>query len=279
MLLVGGCSRIDTLRLAHANGGTPINWPPGTRAVELELEPPSEGGLWLPVSVDGSAPVPFLLQASAGAIALTGARASGFGPTGAGRLSLREPLLPGVRGGVLVRQRRVMLGGVELGDQSMLLVEAAGWPHPRPRGPAAGVLGYDLLRRVVLELETDARRLTLHRPDSYDFGTLAEVQRLAVLDRVPYFEAWIEPEQRPGGWVRLQFEPGAPGGICLDAGPGHGVAVIAGRRVPLEREPCADVSAAGPGDQRAGVFGAAALAGLVVTVDYEGRRIGFRAPD
>lgn len=247
----------------------------------LELEAVSDGGLWLPVSVDGSAPVPFLLQASAGAIALTGARASGFGPSGAGRLSLREPLLPGVRGGVLVRQRRVAIGGLELADQGLLLVESADWPHPQPRGVAAGVLGYDLLRRAVLEIDADLRQLTLHRPSSYDFRGLDEVQRLAVLERVPYFEAWVESGREPGAgyWVRLQFEPAASGGICLDEGPGRGVAVVAGRRIPLADGRCDPARAPGRAGQRDGVFGAGAFAGLVVAVDYEGGRIGFRARD
>jgi 5'-nucleotidase len=227
VLLAAGCSRIDSLRLAHANGGTPVAWPSGEASLELEIRLTEDGRPWLPVSVDGSPVVPFLLQASAGAIALTGARASGFGPVAAGRLTLQEHLLPGIPGGRLIKQRRLELGALALGDQSLLLVSPADWPHGQPRGGPAGVLGYDLLRRFIVELDVDGRRLVLHRPRGLDIDAMMEVQRLAVLDRVPYFEAWLDRGQAQGRWLRLQFEP----------------------------------------------------AGLVVGVDYEGRRIGFRPRD
>jgi hypothetical protein len=276
VLLTTGCSRIDTLRLAHANGGTPVEWPAGSPSLELRLELDSHGRPWLPVAVDEHAPVPFLLQASAGAIALTGARASGFGPTGAGRLTLREGLLPGIPGGTLVKGRRLALDALVLGDQSLLLVEEAHWPHEGPRPGAAGVMGYDLLRRFVVELDVDGRRLRLYRAGGLDVGTFGEVQRLAVLDRRAYFEAWLERGEAGGEWLRLQFEPGAPGGFCLDRPGRPGTLVIAGVRIAPAAAPCPGIDPAGQRATRDGLLGAAALRGLVVAVDYERRRIGFQ---
>jgi hypothetical protein len=278
-VLAAGCSRIDSLRLAHANSGTPVEWPVGEVTLGLELELSADGRPWLPVSVDDSVLVPFLLQASAGAIAVTGARAAGFGPGGAGRLALQDHLLPGVPGGLLIKQRRLALASLVLGDQSLLLVDAADWPHGQPRQGPAGVLGYDLFRRFTVELDVGDRRLLLHRPGGLDFNAMAEVQRLAVFRRVPYFEAWLEPGQAPGRWLHLQFEPGAPVGICLDQPPGDGVVVIAGRRIALARAPCPPEVRPRRMSERDGLFGAAALQGLVVGVDYEQGRIGFRARD
>jgi hypothetical protein len=279
VLLVAGCSRIDTLRLAHANGGTPVDWPAGVNALEFDLQLSSDGRPWLPISVDGSAPVPFLLQASAGAIAITGARAAGFGPAGAGRLSLREHLLPGVAGGLLIKQRRLAIGELVLGDQSVLLVDPANWPHGMPRQGPAGVLGYDLNRRFIIEFDLGGRRLSLYRAGGLDVGAMAETQRLAILGRVPYFEAWLEPARGQGRWVRLQFEPGEPGGICLDAGPTAGTVLVAGHQFPLEDAPCRPAASSGHRAERDGVFGAGALRDLVVAVDYAGGRIGFRSRD
>jgi hypothetical protein len=274
LLLATGCSRVDTFRLAHANGGTPAQWPPGERYLEFDLAPSADRRLWLPVVVDGRATVPFLLQASAGAIALTGARADGFGPFAAGSITLREGLLPGIPGGLLVKRRGLALGPLVLAEQSLLLVEPAQWPHQQPRQAAAGVLGYDLFRRFIVEIDLDARKLRLYRPDALDLNGMSEARRLAVLRRMPYFEAWLEIGDGPGRWLRLEFEPGLEGGLCVDEGPRRGHVVIAGRRIEVDPAPC---TATG-GRRRAGrdgVLGAWALEGLLVAVDYQGARIGF----
>lgn len=228
--------------------------------------------------MDGNAPIPFLLQASAGAIAITGARAAGFGPVGAGQLRLQGELLPGVPGGLLVKQRQLALDALALGNQSLLLVDAGDWPHGRPGPGAAGVLGYDLLRRFPLEFDVRGRRLSVYRRNGLDIGAMDDVRRLAVLGRRPYFEAALDSEDSPGRWLRLQFEPGEPSGICLDAGPFEGAVAIAGQRLEVEGTACRG-AAAGGGDGRDGVFGAGALQQFVVAVDYESGRIGFRPRD
>lgn len=248
-------------------------------AVELALETTADGRTWLPVSVDDNPPVPFLLQASAGAVALTGARAAGFGPVGAGSLGLRDEVLPGIRGGLLIKQRRLALGPLQLAGQSLLLVAPADWPHGTPRGAAAGVLGYDLFRRFVVELDAGNGRLAVYRAGRLDVGGMPEVHRLAVLQRVPYFEASMETGGRAARWLRLQFEPAAPVGICLDEEPGPGVVTLAGRAIPVDAAPCPAVGPRGKQQGRDGVFGAGALPGLVVAVDYERGLIGFRASD
>jgi hypothetical protein len=247
--------------------------------VALQLELSNDGLLWLPVAVDGSAPVPFLLQASAGAVALSGARASGFGPAGAGSLTLRDDLLPGIGSGLLIGQRRLGLGDVSLGNQSLLLVEPGEWPHRNPARGAAGVLGYDLLRRFVVELDADARQVTLYPRGRRDVGRMLESQRLAVLGRIPYFEAWMEPRNLPGRPLRLQFEPAAPVSICLDEPGAGGVVLIAAQEIPVAATPCPADAGAPPRGVRDGVFGAAALRGMLVAVDYDSGRIGFGRRD
>jgi hypothetical protein len=276
LLLATGCSRVDTLRLAHANGGTAAEWPPGERSLEFDLVPSADGRPWVPVVVDGRATVPFLLQASAGAIALTGARADGFGPFAAGSITLRPGLLPGIAGGLLVKQRGLALGLLVLGEQSLLLVDRAQWPHQPPQQAAAGVLGYDLFRRFTVELDLAAQKLRLYRPATLGPGGMTEVRRLAVLRRIPYFEAWLEAGNGAGRWLRLEFEPGHAGGLCLDEGQPRGHVTIAGQRVDIEPTPCPASDSTRRGAGRDGVLGAGVLGSLVVAVDYSGGRIGFR---
>ena len=248
-------------------------------AVELALERTLDGRPWLPVSVDGSAPLPFLLQASAGAIALTGARPAGLAAGFAGRMKLSQALLPGIEGGRLVKRRRLEFGPLALEDQGLLLVEPADWPHGRPRGFAAGVIGYDLFRRFVVEIDFSADRLRLHRR-SRGLQGLGETQRLLVLDRRLYVEAWLELGRGLGRWVRLEFEPAAPAGICLDARSRPAVVRIADFSFPVDETICGDRA---PRDRKSaardGVLGAQALESLAVGVDYRAGQIAFRRVD
>ena len=271
--MTGGCERIDTLRLAQANGSTPTEWPEAATSLRLPAETDADGRLWLPVSVDGSPPVPFLLQASAGAPALTGARPSGPEGGGAGRVRLDGALLPDIAGGVLVRNRRLSLGTAALLHQTVLLVAAEDWPHVRPAGGAAGVLGYDLLRRYVVELDAAGDSVVLHR-SGFDFAALPDVRRLAVLSRRPYFEASLDPGGGDERWVRLLLEPADPTALCLDrpAGPDAELE-LGGRRLRPAAVPCSGP----PADAavRDGVLGAGALGVLRVVIDYESSRIGF----
>jgi hypothetical protein len=276
VVAAGGCSRVDTLRLAHANAGARVDWPAGAGNIRVELAPMPDGRLWIPLRVDDGPPVPFLLQASAGAIALTGARASGFGPAEVGRIKLHGELLPGIPGGLLIQQREIRIGDLRLRRQSVLLVDSEAWPHGAGgQYGAAGVLGWDLFRHFTVEIDRDGQWLALHRPGAFDVTEMAEVQRLAILDRKPHFEALLDIGHGVGRWVRLVFEPGYPGTVCLGE-PQSGRLLVAGRRIAIEDAPCAVLAEPYPDPGSVGIFGAGALAGLVVGVDYEGRRIGFR---
>lgn len=275
-LAVSGCSRVDTLRLAHANAGARVDWPAATETIRVELAAMPDSRLWIPLRVDDGPPVPFLLQASAGAIALTGARASGFGPAEVGRVMLHGELLPGIPGGLLIQQRAIWIGDLRLRRQSVLLVDPGAWPHGTGgQYGAAGVLGWDLFRHFTVEIDRDGRWLALHRPGVFDVTEMTEVQRLAILERKPYFEALLDVGHGVGRWVRLLFEPGYPGTVCLGE-PQAGRLLVAGRRIAIEDAPCPVLADRHPDRSSIGVFGAGALAGLVVGVDYESRRIGFR---
>jgi hypothetical protein len=267
-----GCGRVEKLRLAHANDGTPAEWPPGVVRLETPLLAGETGRPWIGVSVDGSPPVPFLLQTGAGAVAVTGAREPRELPELIGRMAEVGSLLPGVSGGRLVHNRRLGVESLALLDQSVLLVEEADWPHGRPLGGAAGVVGYDLLRRFALEIDRDAGLAWLIRPESVEIPFQQAFMRLAVLERRPYLEAeWVNGDDRE--WVRLQLELSWPGAVCLDSSAPVGRVVLAGGTAPVPAGPCpvGDI----PPDAvagRDGVLGYGALQGRRLLLDYAGGR-------
>ena len=277
LLLLQACGRIDDFRLAHANDATPAVWPPGTPRIEMPLVSAGTGQAWVGVSVDGSAPVPFLLYNGAGAVAVTGARLPRELPAVIGRGTGVETLLPGIAGGRLVQNRRLGIGPLEFLEQGLLIVDTSDWPHGRPGGGAAGVIGYDLFRRFPVEIDPAAGRAWLMKAGSVEVPLYEEVMRLAVLDRRPY----VEVERAGDGgqdWVRLQLELGWPGGACLDDRNGGGRIVLPGDDVEIAGEPC-DPSRlpADPAARRDGVLGFGALEGRRLLVDYPGGRAIFRA--
>lgn len=273
-LLASGCGRIDTLRLSHANGGTHVDWPAAVGTVTLVLERDADGRPWLPVSVDGNPAAPFLLLASAGAIALTGAQAPAQSFPGAGRLQLGGRLLPGVGEGVMLKNRRLALGPVSLSDQTLLLVSPEAWPYDSPGGGAAGVIGYDLLRRFVLRLDPVRDVVVLHRPGSFDFRDRDDIRRLAVLKRRPYVEARMERSQDEARWLRVLIDPGLATGFCLDRPTTQPADLeLAGFRFRASDESCPDVP--DPRAGREGAVGGHVLGRLDVVIDYEGGRVAF----
>lgn len=272
LLLAQACGRVDELRLAHANDGTAAAWPPGTPMIEMPLLPGDEGRAWVGVSVDGNPPVPFLLQNGAGAIAVTGARLPRELPEVIGRMTNVGSLLPGIAGGRLVQNRRLGIGPLEFLEQGLLIVDTSDWPHGRPGGGGAGVIGYDLFRRFPVEIDRDAGKAWLLKAGSVDVPLYQEVVRLAVLARRPYMEMERVAE-RERGWVRLQLELGWPGGACLDRPGEGGRIVLPGGDMDIELEPCdAARLPADPAARRDGVLGFGALEGRRLLVDYPGGR-------
>jgi len=276
LVLLQACGRVDDFRLAHANDATTAVWPPGTPRIEMSLVSAGTGQAWVGVSVDGSAPVPFLLYNGAAAVAVTGARLPRELPEVIGRMTDVEALLPGISGGRLVQNRRLGVGPLQFLEQGLLIVDTSDWPHRRPGGGAAGVIGYDLFRRFPVEIDPAAGRAWLMKAGGAEVALYDEVMRLAVLDRRPYLEV---ERAGDGGqdWVRLQLELGWPGGACLDeSGPG-GRIVLPGDDLEIEGEPC-DPSRlpADPVARRDGVLGFGALQGRRLLVDYPGGRAIFR---
>jgi hypothetical protein len=242
--------------------------------VTLALERDADGRPWLPVSVDGNPAAPFLLLGSAGAVALTGAQAPAQNFPGAGRLQLRGRLLPGVGGGRMLKNRHLALGPVSLVDQTLLLVAPEEWPYGSPGEGAAGVIGYDLLRRFVLRLDPVRDVVVLHRPGSFDFRDRDDIRRLAVLNRRPYVEARMEQRQDEARWVRVLLDPGLATGFCLDRPTAQPADLeLAGFRFRASGEACPDVP--DPRAGREGAVGGRVLGRLDVVIDYESGRVAL----
>lgn len=171
--LLSGCTQWELLSLYRANNGSEHRL---SQALPIELPFRHERGwILLQGSVNGAAPIEFVLDTGASVIALIDGPDSahlGLDLRGAHRFGSEDNLAApfGARqDGLSLR-----FGALELREQTALAIplpslNCRGSDVAPPKVPFAGVIGYDLLHRFVVEVDYDREVLTLHDPERYEY--------------------------------------------------------------------------------------------------------------
>ena len=167
--------------------------------------------------------------------------------------------------------------------------------------PIAGILGYDLFARAIVELDSDAPSIALHEPAHYARPEL-DWQPLSLYGRHPHVEAGFEQRERGlfrfdtgmGGLALLlhaptverlhllagretrEIEIGGAGG-ATNARLGKVASFELGKWSLAEPTTVFAESTGDAGDDpySLGTFGPPLLKGLVAVFDYPGRRVAF----
>lgn len=254
------------------------------------------GKILVSLSIDGGAPLPFLLD-TGGLNLLTPAAARALGLRGEGEQPV-QGAGEGVQSLQTARVGRYRLGQVELDDQRFLIVELPQLLVERgDKPPIAGLIGYELLRRFTVRIDYDARLLTVSPAGGLAGTDAPDVLALSFDDRTPQATARVDGAEGlfaldtgSGSGLSLLAPFAAGHGIVLDAdragmmgGVGGHVRIRTGqvRRFELGPHalprPSADIVEA-----KAGVFASRLLAGnvgqavlsrFVLTFDYDSRRL------
>jgi predicted aspartyl protease len=151
--------------------------------------------LLLPVRVNGSAPLSFVLD--------TGAQGSSVNATLAGKLGLtlgREGRAHGAGGSVV--NHRIADVTLGIGDARLEKLDIATMPltalENNAGRPLDGILGSDLFRRYVVEIDYETSRISLYEPSGFDAAGRGEGLRLRFEDRHPYVRARVTvPGRQP----------------------------------------------------------------------------------
>jgi predicted aspartyl protease len=268
----------------------------------VPLEVTATGLLLVPVTVaDGSAHR-FLLDTGAHVSLLTPELAAALGLPTAGARTARgigeEPFTV-----TFARDVTLVLGGasLRLSQVGVAPVALAGLP------PVGGILGADLFRRFVVELDFAAGRLTLHDPRRWVPPAGAEELRFILREGMPMLPVTITPPGRAPLSARVALDTGFPKLLRLyrsfvdrhrlaAAAPGapqprvlHGTSmggrtsyvetrmaavVVAGHElrdvmVTLSRELAGNATS----DRYDGLLGTAFLRAFRVVIDYPRRRL------
>lgn len=160
------------------------------------------GQIELPVSVNGGAPVTFLLD--------TGAEYSIVSTALAAKLGLRT-----TRRGIRDFATGVTLSfsGIELPDQEVMVMPFDGY---RKRGRAIeGLIGYDFFARHVVRIDFHARTLSVREPSSFRPPPGARTLPIRFVGRVPSVEIGIDFPGRKALTARVVIDTGASSALML----------------------------------------------------------------
>lgn len=186
----------------------------------------ADGRILVPVSINGHAPLPFILDTGA-VDTITPDAARSLGLSGSGQIAAAGvgPATDAAQGGV-VKIAEVRLGPAEMRDQTFGVVALPGFLENRgEEPPIAGLLGYELLRRFPVRIDYASRTLTFSQP-----GATPPPHRRERRFPIRF------PDHSPVATLQVQA---APGDFILDTGDSGGATLFPAfthaHRIPLEQ--------------------------------------------
>ena len=170
--------------------------------------------VWVRASINGAPPADFLLDTGASTTALDSAYAARLGLLPEGATLVQGMGGAGSAAYAQVRTLR-MAGpdgdGIEVGGLRVALLDVSRDLEPVLWRRAAGLIGYDVISRFVLEIDYDQKKLTLRDPASFHYEGKGAALPLTLTDNVPT--------------VRVQLDDGCAGDFLVDLGNGFNVNV------------------------------------------------------
>ncbi|QJE72177.1 hypothetical protein HHL28_02820 [Aerophototrophica crusticola] len=266
-MALSGCLVVDALRMQRAQEAAPHQV---AAALPVELPFQDRDGLVIiPGTVNGKATLDFVLDTGAPVTVLL----DGGEPTAplALDLSKAEKLgdSPASPVGSILFGFGLDFGPIAIRDLPLVGVPLGSMPCQDRFHKLGfrGVIGMDLFRRFVVEVDFDANRLRLHDPASYRYDRGGTVLPLTFHDRHIYVD----------GGVTLPDGTAVPGRFHVDTGKNSGLMLLAGKApglvMPAEGRSRTACLVNGTIDQREGAPVTLALGGERATGEtplYEG---------
>lgn len=181
---------------AVADSAPELHFVRGQRAVSIPFEISGKGHIFLRVRINGSEPLWFGLDSGTEQTLISQQQAKtlnlklqgGMQAAGSGEDTVDF---------ALARNVSFSLSGVDftLPEVGVLALEFA---SPVPGQAVGGLLGYDFIRRFVVEIDYTARVINLYRPRSYRYRGRGEIIPIRMMDNNPYIPVKVVlPGLRP----------------------------------------------------------------------------------
>ena len=168
----------------------------------------------LPVRVNGSQPLPFILDTGASVTVIDRRQAASLGfavgggvgvATGGGAVDASE-----------INGIALQIGEQTLPDLTVVAIDLSGLAAGLGQH-VAGILGYDIFRRYVVSIDYRAGLVTLHEPAQYVGPGTGEIVPVSVEEQVPFIRAQVVGVQGPSE-AKLEFDTGKTGALTLTRG-------------------------------------------------------------
>jgi Aspartyl protease/PDZ domain len=168
--------------------------------------------VFVSVRVGSSEPLSFILD--------TGASATVLNRTVAERLGLDLKTSEDARtGGGSVQTASatgltLSVGNVSLPDVTIVAINLSGL-HAGLGRPVDGILGYDIFRRYVVEIDYAANRLRLHDPTEYRDAGEGDILPIVIEDQIPFVQVQVLRPTGDAADAKLEFDTGQTGAMTL----------------------------------------------------------------
>jgi len=257
--LLGGCM------LQYALFGFPTPEVTSTAAaVELPYREGPGGLVLLKGRVNGKAEVDFILDTGAPVtVLLDGPRTAGLGLDTRKAAPLGDPQDPASPIGVIAPGFGIDFGDVSVRKLTAVVVPERSMPC-RERFEAVGfggVIGADLFRRFVVEIDTRAKKVRLHEPSGWSLPASAAAVPLAFRSGHVYLMVPLRLASGARVDADLHFDTGMNRGLVLNAGSDAAI------QYPANGKPRKSCLVNGEREEREGPRAVVALAGRDLAVD------------
>jgi hypothetical protein len=217
VLLLGGCVLSQVL----FGFPTPTITTARPGPVELPYREGPGGLVLLAGRVNERADVEFILDTGAPVtVLIDGARTAALGLDTRKARPLGDPKDPASPVGVIQPGFAIRFGEVSVSGLTAVVVPQHTLPCPEKFEAVGfgGVIGADLFRRFVVEVDTVARKVKLHEPSAWQPPAGAAATTITFRDGHPYFHLPVRLASGKSVDAELHFDIGMNRGLSLNAG-------------------------------------------------------------
>lgn len=166
----------------------------------------------LEVRVNNSKPMKFFFDTGAGMSVLNVSKAAGLGLKKTD--SLHANGVGGSIQGYLAKGATLSVSGVTVGNQPLAILPL---DFPCEAQDVAGIIGYDFINSFVVEIDYEARTLTLWDPSSYKYEGRGDLIPLTVAGNTPRVRAQISLPDGPALEGLFEIDTGSDGVLSINS--------------------------------------------------------------
>lgn len=119
-----------------------------------------------------------------------------------------------LEGAAVAKGVTISLPGVEISNQTLVAAPLASL-EPRVGRAVDGILGYDIFKNFVVEIDYAAQLINLYEPKSYQYKGSGEIVPVTIEDNTPFVRARIAQPEATSAEGKFLIDTGASGALSV----------------------------------------------------------------